>query len=187
MATSNAELMKQAREALKDNWGLAIGTYLISELLNTAASYVPLGNLVLAGPLMLGRTIFTLNLSRGKKAEIGQLFDGFQRFSDSLIAYLIMVAYILLWSLLLIVPGIIAAISYSQVFFILTDDKSIEPMEALKKSQKMMKGYKWKYVCLGLRFFGWFLLCILTFGIGFLWLIPYTTISFAKFYEDLKE
>jgi len=50
----------------------------------------------------------------------------------------------------------------------------------------MMYGYKWKYFCLGLRFIGWFLLGILSLGIGFLWIMPYMSISFAKFYDDVK-
>jgi uncharacterized membrane protein len=49
-----------------------------------------------------------------------------------------------------------------------------------------MYGYKWKFFCLHLRFLGWVLVCILTFGIGFLWLIPYVKVSVAKFYDDIK-
>jgi uncharacterized membrane protein len=71
-------------------------------------------------------------------------------------------------------------------FFILADDESIGGCDAMKKSRKMMYGYKWKYFCLLCRFFGWFLLCILTFGIGYLWLGPYIRVSAAKFYEELK-
>lgn len=50
----------------------------------------------------------------------------------------------------------------------------------------MMKGNKWKLFCLGWRFFGWMLLCMLTLGIGFLWLVPYIKVSFAQFYDDIK-
>ena len=88
--------------------------------------------------------------------------------------------------LLLIIPGIIAALSYSMTFYILADDNSIGAMDAIKKSKKMMDGYKWKYFCLGLRLLGWALLCVLTLGIGFLWLIPYAQVSVAKFYDDVK-
>ena len=59
-------------------------------------------------------------------------------------------------------------------------------MDALRKSKEMMDGYKWKYFCLGLRFIGWALLCVLTLGIGILWLSPYVQVSYAKFYEDVK-
>jgi uncharacterized membrane protein len=50
----------------------------------------------------------------------------------------------------------------------------------------MMDGYKWKYFCLSLRFIGWGLLCVLTFGIGFIWLMPYMQQSLTQFYEDVK-
>ena len=97
-----------------------------------------------------------------------------------------MVVFVFLWALLLIIPGIIAAIAYSQTFYILAEDDTIGSMDALRKSKEMMIGYKWKYFCLGLRFIGWALLCVLTLGIGFLWLSPYIQVSYAKFYEDLK-
>ena len=58
--------------------------------------------------------------------------------------------------------------------------------EAIDKSKEMMDGYKMQYFFLGLRFFGWALLCVLTLGIGLLWLIPYVRISYAKFYIELK-
>jgi uncharacterized membrane protein len=93
---------------------------------------------------------------------------------------------ILLWLLLLIVPGIIAAISYSQTFFILAEDNTIRPSEAIEKSKKMMDGNKLKYFYLCLRFLGLGLLCILTLGIGFLWLAPYIQVTNAKFYDDIK-
>ena len=72
------------------------------------------------------------------------------------------------------------------LFLILSEKKEIKPLEALRESKKIMKGNKWKLFCLSWRFFGWALLCILTCGIGFFWLMPYMNVSFAKFYEDIK-
>jgi uncharacterized membrane protein len=97
-----------------------------------------------------------------------------------------MFVFILLWMLLLIIPGIIAALSYSMTFYIIADDETMDAMEAIDKSKAMMDGYKWKYFCLALRFVGWALLCILTLGIGFFWLMPYMQVTNAKFYEDVK-
>jgi uncharacterized membrane protein len=128
-----------------------------------------------------------LNLSRKKKIDFIQIFDGFKRhIAESIVAYLLMVLFVALWSLLFIIPGIIAAVSYSQTFFILTEDNKISGYDALKKSREMMVGYKWRYFCLVLRFTGWVLLSILTLGIGFLWLIPYMEVSLAGFYDELK-
>jgi len=95
--------------------------------------------------------------------------------------------FTLLWSLLLIIPGIIASLSYSQTYYILADDEKISAREAIKKSKKIMMGNKWKYFVLGLSFLGWFILSIFTLGIGLIWLLPYMNISMAKFYEDVKE
>ena len=71
-------------------------------------------------------------------------------------------------------------------YFIIAEDTSISAFEAIKNSKKMMKGNKWKLVCLGFRFIGWFLLAILTFGVGFIWVGHYMYVSYAKFYDDLK-
>jgi len=191
MKTENAALMKMARVTLAGNWGLAIGTFVVYAIILGAVSIVPLigslGSLIIRGPMALGLAIFALSLSRNQDAKLEKLFKGFERFGTALAAYLLMSLFVLLWMLLLIVPGIIAALSYAMIFFIIADDPSIGAMDALKKSKQMMYGYKWKYFCLGWRFFGWALLCILTLGIGFLWLVPYMQISMAKFYDDIKD
>lgn len=189
MATENTVLMKMARESLKDKWGLAIGTFLVYSLIMCsfgAMQKVGLVSLLVAGPMALGAAIFSLSLSRGKEAKLEQIFDGFRFFTNALVTYLLMILFVFLWLLLLIVPGIIAALSYSMVFFLLADNPALKPREALDQSKKMMDGYKWKLFYLFLRFFLLSLLCVLTLGIGFLWLIPYASVTIAKFYDDLK-
>jgi uncharacterized membrane protein len=194
MKTENVTLMKMARESLKGKWGLAIGTFvvyaLIMGIIQSPARFFPpsgLLSLIIGGPMAVGIAIFSLSISRNQNAEIGQIFKGFVNFGIALGAYLLMVLFVFLWSLLLVVPGIIAALSYSMTFYILADNPSIGAKQALDKSKKMMMGYKWKFFCLLFRFFGWFLLCILTMGVGFLWLMPYINISTAKFYDDIKD
>jgi uncharacterized membrane protein len=194
MKTENVILMKMARESLKGKWGLAIGTFVVYMLIlgcvqSPARFFPPSGllSLIIGGPMAVGIAIFSLSLSRNQDAEIGQIFKGFLNFGTALGAYLLMVLFVFLWSLLLVIPGIIAALSYSMTFYILADDPSIGAKQALDKSKMMMNGYKWKYFCLLFRFFGWFILCILTCGVGFLWLIPYINISTAKFYDDVKD
>jgi uncharacterized membrane protein len=193
MKTENLVLMQMARESLKDKWGLAIGTFVVYMLIigtiQTTTEFFPLAGLLLlaiSGPMVLGIAIFSINISRNQDARLEQIFQGFNNFSTSLGAYLLMLLFIFLWTLLLIIPGIIAALSYSMTFYILADDNSIGAMEAIDKSKKMMDGYKWKYFCLGLRFIGWSLICILTLGIGFLWLFPYMQVCMVKFYDDIK-
>lgn len=191
MKTENAALMKLARESLKGTWGLAIGAFVVYAIILGVVSVVPLigslGSLIIRGPMSLGIVIFALSLSRNQDPKLEIIFKGFERFGTALAAYLLMGLFVLLWTLLLIIPGIIAAISYSMTFFIIADDTAIGSMDAIKKSKQMMYGNKWKLFCLGWRFFGWGLLCILTLGIGFLWLVPYIQISMAKFYDDIKD
>ena len=193
MRTENLVLMQMARESLKGKWAQAVGTYLVYIVVVGAFSgtsrVLPLTgivSLILAGPMFLGITIFSLSLARNQDARIEQIFNGFYNFGKALGAYLLMLVFILLWSVLLVIPGIIAALSYSMTFYIIADDPSVGAMEAIDKSKIMMAGYKWKYFCLMLRFLGWALLCILTLGIGFLWLMPYMQVSVAKFYDDVK-
>ena len=193
MNTNNIELMKMAKESLSGKWEVAVGTFFVYFLIigsvQAATEYSPLMGLltiIISGPLTLGVAIFSLNISRDRNPQLEQLFDGFKNFGTSIGAYLLIVLFVLLWCLLLIIPGIIAALSYSMTFYIIADDDSIGAMDAIEKSKTMMDGYKWKYFCLNLRFIGWALLCLLTLGIGFLWLIPYIQVSLAKFYDDIK-
>ena len=135
----------------------------------------------------MGLAAFGLSLSRKQEAELSQIFSGFNKFSVGMVAFILKAIFVFLWSLLFTIPGIIASLSYSQTSFIIAENDSITALEAIKKSKEMMKGNKWKYFCLSLRFFGWGLLCILTLGIGFLWLHPYSYVSLAQFYDDLKK
>ncbi|MDR1416473.1 MAG: DUF975 family protein [Prevotellaceae bacterium] len=190
MITENKDLIAQARAALSGKWTVAICTALVYIALVTILTLIPFvglpAMLLIAGPFALGFSSLFLALSRGEDVRIEQLFSGFNRFGTALAAYLLVTIFTFFWMLLLIVPGIIAAISYSQTFYIIADSQNIDPMDAIDKSKKMMRGYKWKYFCLYLRFIGWALLCILTLGIGYVWLLPYVQTSTAKFYDDLK-
>jgi len=196
MSTDNQTLMRASRESLSGKWGIAILTFFIYTLLTTATGTLrPHGSvltissmltLILGGPLALGAAIFSLSVARGKEGMLEHLFQGFNNFSTAFVAYLLVLVYVFLWTLLLIVPGIIAALGYSMTFYILADDPALKPQEALRKSKSMMNGYKLKLFYLWLRFFLLALLCILTLGIGFLWLIPYVHVTMAKFYDDIK-
>ncbi len=190
MKTENATLMQQAREALAGRWGLAVGTMFVYSVITMAIQTIPKSGgvlgILIGGPMTLGLIIFSLALVRNQNPKLEQLFDGFARFSTALVAQVLVMVYVLLWALLLIVPGIVAALSYAMTFYILADNESMGAKEAMARSKKMMMGNKWKFFCLGLRFIGWALLSILTLGIGFLWFIPYLQITTTKFYEDLK-
>jgi len=149
--------------------------------------------LAISGALVFGLYLYYLSLVREKAGDFNLLFKAFSfsgknlgLFGKTLGAYLLMSLYVFLWTLLLIIPGIIAAYSYRMVFYLLIDDPELGVSEALRQSKKMMYGYKTKLFCLDLSFIGWALLCILTFGIGLLWLYPYMLTSQTIFYEELR-
>lgn len=186
----NAALMKQAREALVGKWGIAVGGcflyMLIAMLADMPEATRPFLGLLIAGPMTLGLSVFVLALARKQEASIPQLFVGFNDFIRNFAAYLLMAVFILLWALLLIVPGIIASLAYSQTFFILAEDKTIGARDALRKSKAMMDGHKKELFFLSLNFIGWFLLSILTLGIGLLFFMPYIQTTMALFYDKIK-
>ncbi len=186
----NGLLMVQAREALRGRWGVAVGgTFLYLAVGTLLVLPKNIGNVLAIfaeGAMLLGLTVFSLSLARKQESNVSQVFSGFNDFLRALVTYLLMILFISLWTLLLIIPGIIAAFAYSQVFYILAEDKNIKPMDALRKSKEMMKGHKADLLFLGLRFLGWFLLSILTLGIGLLWVMPYFQITMALFYDKIK-
>lgn len=144
---------------------------------------------VLCFPLLWGYTVFFLNIIREKKIDWESIFDGYKNGEWKRIGgtYLLYYIYVILWTLLLIIPGIIKALSYSMTPFILQDDPTISGNAAIEKSMRMMDGHKMDLFWLFLSFIGWIILSIMTFGIGFILLEPYINTSVAHFYEDLKE
>lgn len=160
-ATPNHELAAQARTALAGHWWLAVGLLFLAGIISqiAASTFAPIV-LIVAGPLYLGETLFFLAVARDEGPSIGMLFRGFSNFGPAFLLMLVTIVFVLLWSVLLVVPGIIAALSYSQAFFIMADDPSVGAMGALRKSKEMMRGMKWKLFCLGFRFIGWYLLCM---------------------------
>ncbi len=118
--------------------------------------------------------------------HIGCLLDGYHDFVRNFLTILLVYVYIVLWTLLLIIPGIIKALSYSMTVFILRDRPDLKYNSAIELSMAMMRGHKWDLFWLYLTFIGWAILCIFTLGIGYFWLQPYTMSTMANFYEEVK-
>ncbi|MCK4695371.1 MAG: DUF975 family protein [Candidatus Cloacimonetes bacterium] len=190
----NSEIRKFAREILSGNWLNAVLAYLIYAGIFSVASSLQIIVLIIAGPMAFGLTLYYLTLVRSNTTDFNLLFKAFNfsgknlgLFGRTLGVYLLTCLYIFLWTLLLIIPGIIASFAYSMVLFIYVDNPEMGISETLRKSKEMMYGYKTKLFLLHLSFIGWGLLCILSFGIGFLWLGPYMFTSLSIFYEELKK
>lgn len=180
-----------ARASLKGNWGGAVITTLVAGLISVVLAFIPfVGRIlsILAMPISYGFCIAFLNNARSKAVGVKTetLFEGFSDYGRIFGTMLLRGVYVFLWSLLLIVPGIIKAYSYAMTEYILKDDPNLKYNGAIEKSMDMMRGYKWKLFCLHFSFIGWALLSILTLGIGHLWLAPYQSQSVAHFYLELK-
>jgi len=134
----------------------------------------------------LGLIQYNMNLIDGKEALIGELFSKSSMLGKALWLRLRMGIFTLLWTLLLIIPGIIKSYSYSMAGFIMTENPEIDAKEAMEVSINMMKGNKWRLFCLQLSFIGWILLGVLTLGIGLLFVEPYMNAAYASFYDEIS-
>ena len=146
---------------MKGCYGKAFALLAVYFLILAASAITIVGPLIIAGPMTLGLSRGFLELARKKKTPFSVLFSGFRDFKRSFCTFLLVALKTVLWSLLFVVPGIIAAIRYSLSFFVLADNPDIKAREAIEKSKQMMKGKKWKFfgvsVCFT-TFYGWFIL-----------------------------
>jgi len=199
----NSDLRAAARQQLRGAWGTMAVACLIYALIMIPLTFLfsefsPFADptldkistiiwYILSGPLSLGFVGLLLKRVREQEIFVKDAFSGFKRFGASLLLAFFEGLFTALWTLLLVVPGIIKSLGYSMAFFIMSDDPHVKPLEALRKSQLMMRGYKAKLLELQLSFIGWGILATLTVGIGFLWLVPYYGVSMANFYENVKQ
>ena len=186
---TNRQLRGVARETLKGSWLYAVLCTLLYTAVVSVCGSIPLAGLLVVGPLGFGMSIAFLRFVRGETSGedlVTKPFEVFNHYGRTLGASLLVFLFVMLWSLLLIVPGIVKGLSYAMTPYILHDNPEMSARECIRQSQKMMDGHKMKFFLLQLSFIGWFLLCCITMGIGFLWLQPYIITTEAKFYEELK-
>ena len=140
-------------------------------------------------PLAMSLIIMYLSfVQRGEELSIKGLLNGFKSpyYGKSVVMYLLIAIYTFLWTLLLIVPGIIKGLSYSLAPYILAENPELTAGEAINRSMEMMKGYKMRLFLLSLGYLLLSLLSLLALGIPLLWLYPYYQVVIAKFYEEVK-
>lgn len=196
------ELKNRAKESLKGKYGEAIKLLLITFAISFATGFVigflnldediaelisSIVSLAVAGLLGFGTVSFFLKISRNETVTYKELFSKINMCFSYLAISLLVGLFTALWSLLLIIPGIIAAINYSLVYFVKLDNPELGALEVLRKSKEMMNGHKWDFFILILSFLGWAILGIFTLGILYLWLVPYMQVTYANFYNSLKE
>lgn len=184
--TDTVSLMRKAKQQLSQNWTNAAIASLIYVAITVAASFTYLGELILTGPLTFGYILYISCLIDTKANNLNLLFKGFDRFVETLVAGLLISIATAVGFAFLIVPGVIIACGLSMTFFIMADDPHISGIDAIKMSWNMMDGHKMEIFSLWIRFIGWWLLCLITCGLGFLWLIPYSIAATLNFYRNLR-
>ena len=164
--------------------GFIVGsaTFIILAAVVMAVVYFILGSVV-----GVGYSRFNLDLvDRQKEPEIGTLFGYFKFWKTTAAASFLQGLYVFLWSLLFIIPGIVAGYSYAMTDYILAEHPELTAGEAIEQSKAMMYGNRFRLFCLQFSFVCWDLLCALTLGIGSLWLRPYKQAAEAAFYRDIS-
>ncbi len=135
--------------------------------------------------LSLGMTSYFLKISRGEDAKIEELWSKGKLLPKGLAVGIIMAVIVTLGCIAFIIPGIILALAYSMSTYLLVDNPDMGIVEILKNSRTMMQGNKWRLFCLMISFIGWYLLLIPTLGLLSLWLMPYISVTYCAFYNNL--
>ena len=210
----NQEYKNEALAALRGNWAPAVLATLVYYLLTLflispyevavfrtnsadimglmAASrwygVFFLGMILVIGPFLVGyvNSFKKLLVEGDDRITANSFREGFKPYWRSVWAYLFRGILITLWSLLLVIPGIIKSLSYAMTMYIVKDHPELTVNEAIDLSKDMMYGHKYDLFYLYISFIGWYLLSILTLGIGTFWLMPYIQTAQASFYEDVK-
>ena len=186
----NASLQILGQDVISTNGGVefwpvfaGIATYIAIFAVITGIALFILGSIVEVGYMK-----FNLDLvDRQKEVEIGTMFGYFQFWKSAAFARLLKGVYILLWSLLFIIPGVIAAYSYAMTSYILAENPELTASEAIERSKQLMSGNRWRLFCVQISFIGWEILStLLTFGIGGLWITPYKQAATAAFYREIS-
>ena len=123
----------------------------------------------------VGFMSYCLCVSRGREAGFDELFAAFGNFLRLLLLQILVGLLVSLWSLLLIVPGIIAAYRYSLAVYIQLDDPDKSPIDCMRESRELTKGWKGQLFLMDLSFLGWFILACIPFVGIYVWPYYYTT------------
>lgn len=193
MKINRSELKGNAKKALQGRGGemaLAILVFFALIIAMSLVAWIPIigwiASMLILPALSLGLVMMMLKVARYQNTNLSDIFSGFNYILKAFGVAFMVGLFTWLWSLLLIVPGIIAACRYSMAFFILADNPEIGVMDAINQSKEMTKGYKWSYFVLCLSFIGWAILANFTFGILYLWLAPYMYVTNCFFYMKIK-
>ena len=190
---TNKDLVEKTKPILKDSYLQVFACLLLASLLPQIVLSLSPTNVLLnmvvvcvSAYIQIGIALYCLKIYKGKNVGLETIFSRFNGFKPILFV-LIYTLIVFLGLILLVVPGIILGLMYSQVFFILADDPDIGVIEAFNLSSKMMKNNMWQFFMLNLEALLYFIAGVFTLLIWWVWLFPRYSISFPGFYAELKK
>lgn len=172
------------------SWGESLslpvlsGVLIVLLVLLAVLSVIAIALAVIGSAMDLGRRKFFVRLVHGEKNDFNVLFHYFRHLGNAFVLRLLMNIFTFLWSLLFVIPGIIATYSYSMAPYLMAKDPTLSPIAAIRMSKELMRGKKMDLFILQLSFIGWSILCLFTSGIGYLILAPYMQTAEAAFALD---
>lgn len=186
---------KKIQGHLWDIWKIVLMTYgiffgfgfLITILFGEDAATVSLIGEIILLPLTIGVTSFLVNFVEDKNFDSKDIFNYFKSFVKIVGTLLLSAVLITIASIFLVIPGIILALSYSLVPILLVKREDLGIIETLKLSRTLMNGHKLDTFVLSLSFIGWAFVGTLTLGIAYIWIYPYMSVTFTKFYLNILE
>lgn len=206
---TNLEILSDAWQVLKGQRGLALGTLFVYMLILGTLSFVDsaatfgvvhlvwtsTGNfefdggilqIFWAGAFSLGSATFMLKIVRRANPDFEDIFSGFNQWKRATWTSIVYSVRLILWFLLLIIPGFIKYFAYSQTWFVLADYPELTANQAINRSEEMMQGHKIKLYLLSMWMILLVLLGIVTLFIGFFWIGPWIATISAQFYTEVK-
>ncbi len=205
MMKTRAEFKAEAKQSLQGKYWYSVGVTLLFTVLsaiqvsivtllasNNAQAVSSIVNLLLTFffqiPISVGLIRYFIKLAKGGDAQVGDMFHVFKNgYGNVILTEIKQAVFIMLWSMLFVVPGIIKMYQYFMIDYMLAENPSMNNKRAFAITKAAMAGHKWEAFVLGLSFIGWVLLAGLTAGIGTFFLMPYMRTTFSKYYLALKE
>ncbi len=190
---SNSQIRAKARDVLGRNlfsasWLYPVLIAIIVTAITGAVSVTFVGPVVVYGLLSVASACYFMGRVRYSidPKQLEASIDGVKNnFLGSMLTGILYTVFVSIGSLVFFIPGIIFSYSFSMAFYIINDHPEMSAMDALRESNRIMKGHKMQYFLLNLSFIGWMIIGTALFGVGTLWVSAYISTANAVFYEEL--
>ena len=201
----NSEIINKSKSILKDNYGKVILPFFIVALVQSfltslesiksiaeslgvpTAILLSIVFLSVSASLTLGLASFSLSIANNDSINSNKIRDGFSAMPKAIGLFIVYILIILIGFICFIIPGIIFTLMFVQVFYIAADKPDTPVIDCFQQSASIMKGHKWQYFKLSLRYSLYFILSVFTLFIWALWLLPQMYVSTALFYKKVSE